>query len=140
MLDRLSGALGIPMSRLFSQYDQQDRDAVLVKSGQGMEVVRRGTERGHTYHLLTHSRGHKRNVEAYLVTIRDATEAFPTFSHPGTEFIYILDGAIAYRHGNNIYELQRGDSFTFLSDVPHGPERLLKVPIRMLSIMSYHEE
>lgn len=140
VLNRLCDVLGMPMSRLFSQYDQQDRDAVLVKAGGGMEVVRRGTERGHTYHLLNHSRGSKKSMEAYLVTIEDATEQFPTFSHPGTEFIYILEGAIAYRHGNNVYELHPGDSLTFYSDVPHGPERLMQVPIRMLSVMNYHEE
>ncbi len=139
-LNRLCDALHMPMSRLFSQYDQQDRDAVLVKAGGGMEVVRRGTERGHTYHLLNHSRGSKKSIEAYLVTIEDATEEFPTFSHPGTEFIHILEGAIAYRHGNNVYELHPGDSLTFYSDVPHGPERLMTVPIRMLSVMNYHEE
>jgi hypothetical protein len=37
--------LGLPMSKLFSQYDQQDGSALLVKADQGMEVVRRGTEK-----------------------------------------------------------------------------------------------
>lgn len=46
------GYSGMPMSKLFSQYDQQGSGALLVKSGEGMEVVRRGTEKGHTYHLL----------------------------------------------------------------------------------------
>lgn len=53
-LSRLCEVLGIPLSTLFSQYDQQQSQAMLVKKGEGMEVVRRGTDKGHTYHLLTH--------------------------------------------------------------------------------------
>jgi hypothetical protein len=33
--------------------------------------------------------------------------------------------------------LKEGDSLTFRGDVAHGPERLVKVPIRMLSIIIY---
>jgi hypothetical protein len=30
-----------------------------------------------------------------------------------------------------------GDSITFRGEVPHGPDRLLRLPIRMLSIIIY---
>jgi len=33
--------------------------------------------------------------------------------------------------------LKPGDSLTFRGDVPHGPDRLLKLPVRMLSIIIY---
>jgi hypothetical protein len=33
--------------------------------------------------------------------------------------------------------MQAGDSLTFDGEVPHGPEKLVKVPIRLLSIMNY---
>ncbi|MFX6085730.1 helix-turn-helix transcriptional regulator, partial [Acinetobacter baumannii] len=42
-LSRLCEVLGIPLSTLFSQYDHQESRAMIVKSGEGMEVVRRGT-------------------------------------------------------------------------------------------------
>ncbi len=70
----------------------------------------------------------------------DASEVFPSFSHPGIEFIYILEGEIEYRHGNQLYRMTAGDSLTFDGDIPHGPERLIKVPIRMLSVITYAEE
>jgi transcriptional regulator with XRE-family HTH domain len=72
-LSRLCDVLGMPMSKLFSQYDQQGSGALLVKAGEGMEVVRRGTEKGHTYHLLNHTRGPKKTFEAYMVDMGDAT-------------------------------------------------------------------
>jgi len=139
-LSRLCDVLGMPMSKLFSQYDQPDGNAILIKAGEGLEVVRRGTEKGHTYHLLNHSRGPKKNFEAYMVSMDDASEEFPTFSHPGTEFLHLLEGELVYRHGNQLYHMQAGDSLTFDGDVPHGPEKLIQVPIRLLSVMNYGNE
>ncbi|MBF8780323.1 helix-turn-helix domain-containing protein [Pseudomonas fulva] len=139
-LSRLCDVLGLPMSKLFSQYDQPDGSALLIKAGEGLEVVRRGTEKGHTYHLLNHTRGPKKSFEAYMVSMDDASEEFPTFSHPGTEFLHLLEGELVYRHGNQLYALQAGDSLTFDGETPHGPEQLVKVPIRMLSVMNYGAE
>ncbi len=70
----------------------------------------------------------------------DASEVFPTFSHPGVEFIYILEGRLDYRHGNHLYSLEPGDSLTFDSEIPHGPENLKKVPIRLLSLINYEHD
>lgn len=136
-LSRLCDVLGMPMSKLFSQYDQTDGNALLVKAGEGLEVVRRGTEKGHTYHLLNHTRGPKKSFEAYMVSMDDASEEFPTFAHPGTEFLHLLEGELVYRHGNQLYHMQAGDSLTFDGETPHGPEELVQVPIRLLSIMNY---
>ncbi len=136
-LSRLCDVLGLPLSKLFSEYDQQDGRALLVKADQGMEVVRRGTEKGHTYHLLNHTRGPKKSFEAYMVSMDDASEEFPTFSHPGTEFLHLLEGELIYRHGNQLYRMEAGDSLTFEGEIPHGPEELVQVPIRLLSIMNY---
>ncbi|TVP87323.1 MAG: cupin domain-containing protein [Pseudomonadaceae bacterium] len=138
-LTRLCDVLGLPMSKLFSQYDQQGGGALLVSSGEGLEVVRRGTEKGHTYQLLNHTRGPKKSFEAYLITMDDAAEEFPTFSHPGTEFIHLLEGRLIYRHGNQLYPMGPGDSLTFDAEVPHGPETLVEVPLRLLSIMNYDQ-
>lgn len=139
-LNRLCDVLGMPMSKLFSQYDQQGGGALLVKAGEGMEVVRRGTDKGHTYHLLNHTRGPKKSFEAYMVSMDDASEEFPTFSHPGTEYLYLVEGELTYRHGDQLYSMTPGDSLTFDGEVPHGPEKLIKVPIRLLSIMNYGKD
>jgi transcriptional regulator with XRE-family HTH domain len=136
-LSRIARALGVSMSSLFRQYDVPDGSAQLIKSGEGMEVVRRGTKRGHTYHLLAYDQGPTKLFEPFLITMDDESEIFPTFEHPGTEFIYVLEGQLEYRHGTQTYMLETGDSFTFRGDIPHGPERLIKLPIRLLTMMVY---
>lgn len=138
-LSRLCDAIGLTISTLFSDYDRPEGGAQLTRSGEGMEVVRRGTEKGHTYQLLSYQRGNKKSYEPFLITMDDAAEVFPTFSHPGQEFIYLLEGQILYRHGNHLYEMGPGDSLSFDAEVPHGPEALIQVPIRLLSIIHYDD-
>jgi transcriptional regulator with XRE-family HTH domain len=133
----LSRALGVSLSTVFQGYPPEEGGAQLVKKGQGMEVVRRGTRKGHTYHLLAADRGPRRLFEPFLVTLTDASEVFPRFEHPGVEFLHILEGKIEYRHGRHSYTMGPGDSLTLRGEVPHGPERLIRLPIRMLSIIMY---
>jgi transcriptional regulator with XRE-family HTH domain len=136
-LQRLCDSLGLHLSNLFKDFDRPEGGAQHIKSGTGHEVVRRGTERGHTYHLLSYQQGPHKDIEPFLVSMDDASEVFPTFSHPGTEFIYMLKGQLEYRHGNNTYLLEPGDSLTFDAEIPHGPEKLTEVPINLLSITNY---
>jgi len=135
----LAGALGIRPSHLLQEIGIEDEGAQLVPAGLGLEVVRRGTKRGHTYHLLAAQRGPHKVFEPFLVTLTDKSEMFPGFEHPGTEFIHVLSGEIVYRLGQRSYHLRPGDSLTFRGRVAHGPETLVKVPIRMLSIIIYGE-
>ena len=136
-LAALSTALGSTVAALFRDDGATASDAQLVKKGEGLEVVRRGTRRGHTYHLLASDRGPKRVFEPFLVTLTSKSEVFPEFDHPGTEFIHVLEGSLRYRHGTETYLLRPGDSLTFRGDVPHGPDKLLKLPVRMLSVIIY---
>lgn len=136
-LSKLAQALGVSLSVLFRNYDVPEGSAQLVKKNTGMEVVRRGTKHGHTYHLLAYDQGPSKLFEPFLISMDDAAEVFPTFQHPGTEFIYMLQGKLVYRHGKQTYALEPGDSLTFRGDVPHGPEQLIKLPIRFLSITIY---
>ena len=136
-LSRLSHALGVSLATLFRSYDVGAGSAQLVKNDEGMEVVRRGTKRGHTYHLLAYDQGPRKIFEPFLITIDHESETFPIFEHPGTEFIYMLEGCIEYRHGQNTYVLSPGDSLTFNGEIPHGPEKLIQCPIRFLSVLMY---
>lgn len=139
-LNKLARALGIEIGQLFQNFGHQKGKALHVKQGEGMEVVRRGTSKGHTYHLLAYDQGPKKRFEPFLISMDDAAEVFPTFQHAGTEFIYMLEGEIEYRHGKDKWLLKPGDAFTFPGNVPHGPERLVRLPIRFLSVILYSDD
>jgi transcriptional regulator with XRE-family HTH domain len=136
-LEKLAKALGVSLATLFRDYDVPEGGAQLVKRNCGMEVVRRGTKRGHTYHLLAYDQGPVKQFEPFLITMDDASEVFPIFEHVGTEFIYMLSGKMEYRHGQNSYTLCEGDALTFKGHIPHGPKALIELPIRFLAIIFY---
>ena len=135
-LRSVAKALNVPVTALFREYEEE-RDAVFVKAGQGLMIERRGTRAGHQYQLLGHSPGGSLVVEPYLITLSEGSDVFPLFQHDGKELIYVLEGEVAYRHANRVYELGPGDSLFFEADAPHGPEKLRRLPIRFLSFISY---
>jgi len=136
-LNRIARALGVSLSTLFRNFEVDDGGAQLVKKGQGMEVARRGTRSGHTYHLLAYDQGPSKLFEPFLITIEEPSETFPVFEHPGTEFIYMLEGVMDYSHSRSVYRLHPGDSLQFDGEGAHGPVDLIQVPIRFLSVIAF---
>ncbi len=138
-LQALSKALQIPFTAFFKGYEEI-RDATFVKSGQGLTIERRGTRAGHQYQLLGHSTHGPVMVEPYMITLVNESDVFPTFQHPGMEFLYMLEGNVIYRHGDKTYDMYPGDALFFDAEAPHGPDELKKLPARYLSIISYRKE
>lgn len=137
-LQTLANALSVPLTSFFRQFEEE-RQAVHTKSGEGVELERDGTRANHQYKLLGHIGSNASGVivEPYLITLTQESDVFPTFQHGGIETIYMLEGAVDYRHGDNVHALEEGDTLFFDADAPHGPERLVRLPARYLSIISY---
>jgi len=132
-LQRLADGLKIPVTALFRGADT-DRDATFTRDGQGSLTVRSGTQHGHEYRVLGTLKGRTDALEPTLVTLTDASDVFPLFQHPGTEFIYMLAGRMVYGHGAYEYTMEPGDSLLLDGEGPHGPLELLDLPIRFLAI------
>lgn len=132
-LQRLAEGLNIPVTALFRGADT-DRDATFTKNGEGSLTVRSGTQHGHEYRVLGTLKGRTDALEPTLVTLTDASDVFPLFQHPGTEFIYMLSGKMVYGHGAYEYAMEAGDSLLLDGEGPHGPLELLELPIRFLAI------
>jgi ribosome-binding protein aMBF1 (putative translation factor) len=132
-LQKLADGLKIPVTALFRGADT-DRDATFTKSGQGSLTVRSGTQHGHEYRVLGTLKGRTDALEPTLVTLTNASDVFPLFQHPGTEFIYMLAGKMVYGHGAYEYAMEAGDSLLLDGEGPHGPLELLDLPIRFLAI------
>jgi quercetin dioxygenase-like cupin family protein len=49
----------------------------------------------------------------------------------------MLQGEVSYRHGDKTYRLTPGDSLFFDAEVPHGPDDLIALPIRFVSVIAY---
>ena len=76
-------------------------------------------------------------MEPMLVTLTSQSEVFPLYQHPGTEFLYMLEGEMDYGYAGATYQLCPGDSLQFDGEVAHGPVRLTELPVRFLSVTAY---
>ncbi|MEM8655031.1 MAG: XRE family transcriptional regulator [Pseudomonadota bacterium] len=137
-LQLLANALSVPLTSFFRRFEES-RQAVHTKSGEGVTIDREGTRANHQYNLLGHIGSNASGVivEPYLITLTAESDVFPAFQHGGIETIYMLEGAVDYRHGEDVYALKPGDTLFFDADAPHGPEKLVKLPARYLSVISY---
>jgi transcriptional regulator with XRE-family HTH domain len=131
----LAGALNVPVTALFRSFEEQ-QDASYVPAGQGLVIERSGTRIGHRYELLGHTVGKRVSVEPYLISLDSESEVFPLFQHAGVELIHLLEGEVVYRAAGSTYHLRPGDSLLFDAEAAHGPEELVRLPIRFLSVIS----
>ena len=137
-LQVLSHAFSVPVTAFFKSYEER-REVQHVKAGDHIEIERRGTRAGHQYNLLGHIGSNSSGVvvEPYLITLTTESDTFPTFQHEGLELLYMLEGEVTYRHGDQLFHLRPGDSLFFDADARHGPEVLNVLPARYLSVICY---
>ena len=135
-LANLARGLDVPVTSLFRGADDA-REAVFTQAGHGAVIVGRGTRIGHHYELLGALRGQHKRLEPVLVTLTEASETFPLFQHAGTELLYMLEGVMVYGHGDSDYTLRPGDALLLDGEGAHGPNNLVRLPIRFLAITAY---
>ena len=133
-LTRLVKTLGITFSTLFRELEVPQGRAQHIKARDTMEVVRSGTRKGYVYRLLAFNQGPHKLFDPFLITMDHESEVYPRFEHPGIEFMYILEGKMEYRHGNQLYMLEPGDTLTFPE---HGPEKLFNDQVTFLDVIVY---
>ena len=132
----LARALQVPVTSLFREFDEVT-DATFVRSGQGLLVHRDGLSLKHEYRVLGQTTAKGIAVEPYLMTFTDQSQVLPFLHRSGTQFIYVLEGRFRYRHGSRTFLMSEGDLLLFQAEVPHGPEELIRTPVRYLSVLSF---
>ncbi|MDL9935347.1 XRE family transcriptional regulator [Gordonia sp. ABSL1-1] len=135
-LSRLASAFDVSVTSLFRGADVE-RSAVFVKAGEGSQIIREGSRDGHEYELLGSLRGEHKRLECLMVTLTEKSLAQPLFQHPGTEFIYMIDGVMDYAHSRSVYRMNPGDSLQLDGEGAHGPVELVELPIRFLSVIAF---
>ncbi len=135
-LARLATAFDVSVTSLFRGADVE-RSAVFVKAGEGSRIVREGSREGHEYELLGSLRGEHKRLECLMVTLSEKSVTQPLFQHPGTEFIFMLEGSMDYAHSRSVYRLSPGDSLQLDGEGAHGPVELVELPIRFLSVIAF---
>ena len=134
-LNALAQSLNISLANLINDL-RRSNESTFIKSGQGLQVQRHDNRIGHQYQLLGHAFHSSIKLEPYLITLTEESEEFPMIFHDGIEFMYILEGEMVYREGNRTYHMCPGDSLYFDPSAPHGPVKLISLPVKFLTLIS----
>lgn len=79
----------------------------------------------------------ERKLSAYYADFEPiAPEKTRPHQHPGVEFIYVVEGKLGIRVGNDEHELDEHDSIYFDSSVPHMYRRTSKKPCKAVVVTS----
>ncbi len=116
-LMKVAQACDTDLTVLISGAESHLKTYSVVKKGHGLSVERR---KDYDYrHLAFKFTGRK--MEPFLITVPPKEESQLSFnSHPGQEFIHVLEGRLEIRIGDKIEILTSGDSLYFASRTPHS--------------------
>ncbi len=129
-LVRIARALGVGIAGFFRQESSGERISLVRKHDRrkaGLGPHHRPEKLGYRYIPLAHPLAvqHMEPFWVHFEARAESTGAF--FQHPGEEFIYIQEGRLEFRAGDQSIIMEQGDSLYFESSIPHmvrnpGPE------------------
>jgi len=117
---KLAKALNLKMGYFIS--GEEDRAYTIVRKSDRKVVSRYDSKKGEYYGYSYESLApHKKNrhMEPFLVSLDPAETEEERSTHDGQEFIYVLEGAMEVRLGEEIHILRPGDAIYYDSTVPH---------------------
>jgi transcriptional regulator with XRE-family HTH domain len=116
---KLSKALDAAFSRLIS--GPGDKPYAVTRKNERKPVSRTTTPKGKKQlysYLSLDADVQGRHMEALIVQLEKNPDE-ETSQHQGEEFIFVLDGRVLVKLGEDRFELEPGDSIYYLSTVPH---------------------
>ena len=117
---KLAKALDLKMGYFIS--GEEDKPYTIVRKSDRKVVSRYSSKKGKYYgygyeSLAPHKKD--RHMEPFLVSLEPSKAHEERSTHDGQEFIYVLEGAMEVRLGEEIHVLEPGDSIYYDSTVPH---------------------
>jgi transcriptional regulator with XRE-family HTH domain len=117
---KLAKALEMKMGYFIS--GEENRPYTIVRRGDRKVISRYDSKKGKHYgyefeSLAPHKKD--RHMEPFMVTLEHTDTEEERSTHDGQEFIYVLEGNMEVRHGEEIHILEPGDAIYYDSIVPH---------------------
>ena len=117
---KLAKALEMKMGYFIS--GEENRPYTIVRQGDRKVISRYDSKKGKHYgyeyeSLAPHKKD--RHMEPFMVTLEHTDTEEERSAHDGQEFIYVLEGNMEVRHGEEIHILEPGDAIYYDSTVPH---------------------
>ncbi|MBN2040310.1 MAG: helix-turn-helix transcriptional regulator [Spirochaetes bacterium] len=114
---RLADVLEIDLEYLFQDYKKKKK-INLVKAGERNKIINQGILYEQLSKTIDDDKEHA--IEAYYLEIApDMEKGSKEYGHRGRELGIIIEGKGEFIIGGEKFDLEKGDSISFESDVPH---------------------
>jgi transcriptional regulator with XRE-family HTH domain len=136
---KISNALEVTIGHFFQERVSSERISV-VRAGDRATAIRRrrnlGDNRvGYRYEALAGSMSDK-NMEPFLVDIDPRNpEDMIFYQHRGEEFLFVLEGRLEFRGGDQVIILDIADSIYFDSSIAHALRGLDQCPAKAIGVI-----
>ena len=143
-----NGKVSSPVSTLFtiakalntkitSFFNDQDENLpiILVRKNERRQYDRGGAQFGYIYEALAYKRKEKLMEPFILYTTHKSTAKKVSFSHPGEEFFFILEGAMEFKHGDQTLIIRKGDCIYFDASIHHEGKTISNKPVKAFMVI-----
>jgi transcriptional regulator with XRE-family HTH domain len=132
-LFKIASNLGITLAELVEGLEEAP-DLCLVRSGEGQTIDRDPSPQNNTtYQSLAHGRT-SRAMDPFLLTIPGKGGRKECLPHDGEEFLFVVEGEVAFDYDNSTELLQTGDSVYLNGSTPHRVYNPTDQPARVLCV------
>ncbi len=116
-LGEIAVALGVPIAELVQGLDEKPQMVVVHKSDR-RRIERDGDRANIRYESLAYKRAN-RAMDPFQLTVPAHETRCEPLAHEGEEFLMVLSGKIDLKFGDDVYQLEQGDSLYFDGSTKH---------------------
>ncbi len=142
-----NGKVSSPVSTLFTiakalntkiTYFFNDKDEnlpiILVRKNERRQFHRINARFGYTYEALGYKRKEKL-MEPFILYMDKKSAKNVSFSHPGEEILFMLEGTSEFKHGDQKLTLKKGDCIYFDASIPHSGRPIGDKPVKSFMVI-----
>jgi transcriptional regulator with XRE-family HTH domain len=129
----IAKALNTKITYFFNDQDE-NLPIILVRKNERRQFHRINARFGYTYEALGYKRKEKL-MEPFILYMDKKTAKNVTFSHPGEEILFVLEGTWEFKHGDEKLTLRKGDCIYFDASVPHSGKPIGNKPVKAFMVI-----
>jgi transcriptional regulator with XRE-family HTH domain len=129
----IAKALNTKITYFFNDQDE-NLPIILVRKNERRQFHRVGARFGYTYEALGYKRKEKL-MEPFILYMDKKTAKNVTFSHPGEEILFMMDGTWEFKHGDQKLTLRKGDCIYFDASIPHSGKPIGNKPVKAFMVI-----